>query len=284
MSNTGQTSDGGTLTVGWNGVVRRDRAVSFTTGSNPLGYTLSAVDVKLGSGSHAANTRVSIYETSSGSPSSSLHVLNNPSSLTASATNTFTANAGTTLDANTTYAVVIEVPSGTDHTSLDRTDSHGEDAGAASGWSIANNRYTRTDGGGWAGGTPEKPMIAIHGKAIPRPPVVVSNTGQSDSDTISIGLNFDRHVGQAFTTGGNAAGYTLSLVDVKLGSNRHADTQVSIYTTSSDGLPGESLHVLTNPSSLTAGFNTFTADVGRVTGCEHDLRRGDSTSTSILYW
>ena len=262
VSNTGQTSSG-SLTVGWNGVQRRDRAVSFTTGSSPLGYTLSAVDVKLGSGTHAANTRVSIYETSSGSPTSSLHVLNKPSSLTASATNTFTANAGATLDASTTYAVVIEVPSGADHTTLDRTDSHAEDAGAASGWSIGNNRYTREDGGGWAGATPAKPMIAIKGAAVPLPPVVVSNTGQADSDTISAGLNFDRHVGLAFTTGGNAAGYTLSWVDAKLGTPVHANTQVSIYTTSSDGLPDSSLHVLNRPSSLTASaINTFVADAG----------------------
>ena len=160
--------------------------------------------------------------------------------------------------------MVIEVPSGADHTSLDRTDSHSEDAGAASGWSIGNNRYTREDGGGWAGATPEKPIIAIKGTAVPLPPVLVSNTGQTDSASVIAGLNFDRYVGQAFTTGGNAAGYTLSLVDVRLGAGApHANTQVSIYTTSSDGRPDSSLYVLTNPSSLTASaINTFIAPSG----------------------
>ena len=124
--------------------------MSFTTGSNSLGYTLSAVDIKLGSGPHAANTRVSIYETSSGSPTSSLHVLNNPSSLTARATNTFTANARTTLDANTTYAVVVEVPSGADHTLLDRTDSHGEGRGRGQ-WMEHCQQQVYADGRWWLG-------------------------------------------------------------------------------------------------------------------------------------
>ena len=270
VSNIGQASDGGTLTTGWTGTVRWDRAVTFTTGSNLTGYTLSAVDVKLGSGSHAASTRVSIYTTVTPhlkppEPASSLHLLTNPSSLTASATNTFTAAAGATLDADTTYAVVFEVPSGLDSTELDRTDSHAEDSWTASGWSIADHRFTRTDGGNWAKGattTPEKPMIAIRGTAKPVPPLLVSNTGQTDSDTVSVGLNFDRHVGLAFTTGGNTAGYTLSLVQARLGSKAHANTQVSIYTTS-NGLPDSSLHVLNNPSSLTASaINTFLADAG----------------------
>ena len=60
-------------------------------------------------------------------------------------------------------------------------------------------------------------MIAIKGTAVPLPPVLVSNTGQTDSASVIAGLNFDRYVGQAFTTGGNTAGYTLSLVDVRLG-------------------------------------------------------------------
>ena len=92
---------------------------------------------------------------------------------------------------------------------------------------------------------------------------LVSNTGQADSDTVSVGLNFDRHVGLAFTTGGNTAGYTLSAVDARLGSTVHVNTQVSIYTTSSDGRPGSSRYVLKNPSSLAASaINTFSADSG----------------------
>ena len=176
VSNTGQTSDGGGLLVGYTGPTSHwSRALSFTTGSNSLGYTLSAVDVKLRSGTHATNTRVSIY-TASGDPAipgSSLHVLNNPSSLVASAINTFSANSGAALDKETTYFVVIEIPSGFDDTTLDRTDSDDEDSDAADGWSIGNRRHTRNQIGNglWtvATGT-EKPMIAIKGTAKTAPP------------------------------------------------------------------------------------------------------------------
>ena len=198
-ANTGQTSSGGPHSR----LHRDEPLVPVRYPSPPASKLPSAtrsqrVDVKLGSGTHAANTRVSIYETSSGSPTSSLHVLNNPSSLTASATNTFTANAGATLDASTTYAVVIEIPSGQDHTTLDRTDSHSEDEGAASGWSIGNNRYTREGSGSWAGATPAKPMIAIKGTLgspapppppPPPPPVIESPEGVSHSGNPNDGFS-----------------------------------------------------------------------------------------------
>ena len=268
VSNTGQTKDTGTLFYGWDGSKHLDRALAFTTGSNFTGYTLSAVDVSLASGTPSTNTRVSIYTTRSNPPipKSSLHVLNNPSSLTASAINTFSADSGASLDPNTTYAVVIEISSGTDSTDMDRTVSNAEDSGAAAGWSIADNAATNNRAEGiWKILLTnfDKPLIAIRGTAKPLPPKLVSNTGQTHSAAITIGQNFDRHVGLAFTTGGNTAGYTLSAVEARLGPTVHANTQVSIYTTSSDGRPDSSLHVLNNPSSLTASaINTFPADAG----------------------
>ena len=143
VSNTGQTSDGQDTVVGQLSSVHWSQAITFTTGGNTAGYTLSAVDVKLSAGTPASNTQVSIYTTTGTTnpvPSASLHVLNNPSSLTASAINTFSADAGDSLDANTTYAVVFEIPCCTGSTLLDRTASDAEDAGAASGWSIGNAR------------------------------------------------------------------------------------------------------------------------------------------------
>ena len=184
VSNTGQTPGSGGLTVGFTGTNHWSRALSFTTGSNSAGYTLSAVDVKLSSGTHATNTRVSIY-TASGSPAtpgSSLHVLNNPSSLVASAINTFSANSGASLDEETTYFVVIEIPSGQDHTTLDRTDSDAEDSGAADGWSIGNRRHTRDDSSSnpsWTVATSaEKPIIAIKGTAKTAPSGETSGSEQ----------------------------------------------------------------------------------------------------------
>ena len=267
VSNIGQTSDGDGLVVGLSFGVHWSQAVTFTTGDNTTGYTLSAVDVKL-HGSPASSTRVSVYETTGTGnplPGTSLHVLNNPSSLTGNATNTFSADAGASLDANTTYAVVVEVTDTSARTDLDRTDHDEEDAGAASGWSIGDSRINRQGTGNWGYSThPEVPMIAIKGKA--NPPPLVSNTGQTDTGLdviVGIVAGSSVAIGQTFTTGGNTAGYTLSAVHVKLAPGTpSANTKASIYTTSS-GSPSSSLHVLNNPSSLTPSkINTFTADAG----------------------
>ena len=88
----------------------------------------------------------------------------------------------------------------------------------------------------------------------------VSNTGQT-ADTaggLSVGGTAPRTFqALAFTTCSNVGGYTLSEVDVTLlaGRTHSANTQGSIYTTSS-GSPASSLHVLTSPSSLSAGAAT----------------------------
>ena len=269
VSNSGQTQATGTLFYGWDGAKALDRALAFTTGSSPLGYTLSAVDVKLASGTPSTNTRVSIYSTRSNPPipEYSLRVLNNPSPLVASATNTFTAASGVSLDANTTYAVVIEIPSGTDSTDLHRTVSNAEDSGAASGWTIADNAATRNRAlGTWTVSLTDfnKPFIAIKGKAVPLPPVLVGNTGQAVF-TGGLTVGFDGTntgtTAQPFTTGDNTAGYTLSAVDARIDSSPSTNTKVWIYETSS-GSPSSSLHELNTPSSVTAGVNTFTADAG----------------------
>ena len=174
VGNTGETADSGNIGFGTIGGVNWSMALPFTTGTNTAGYTLSAVDVKLASGTPSANTRVSVYNTSSGSPSTSLHTLTNPSSLTASATNTFTAAAGDELAANTTYAVVFEITSGSGQTRLARTQSDAEDAGEASGWSIGNKRHEKQGTGSWSEATDAgKPQIAIRGtaKTATPPPV-----------------------------------------------------------------------------------------------------------------
>ena len=168
VSNTGQTLHGSTILYGRIGATNVfDRALSFTTGSNAAGYTLSAVDVYL-SGTPSVLTRVSIYSTSGTppAPASSLYVLNQPASLSGNAVNTFSANSGASLDANTTYAVVIEIIGGTTSAAMGRTDSDSEDSGAADGWSIANTRFTRVDGGAWTEwSNSAKMMIAIKGTA-----------------------------------------------------------------------------------------------------------------------
>ena len=133
----------------------------------------------------STNTRVSIYSTSGNppAPDSSLHVLNNPSSLVASTTNTFTADAGDTLAANTTYAVVVEITHETDATSLVWTSSDAENSGAADGWSIGNKRHQKQGSGSWTQSTGSgKLIIAIRGTPKTSLPVVSLSGGGAVSE------------------------------------------------------------------------------------------------------
>ena len=263
VSNTGQGLHSQSSTVGGSSNWRR--ALNFTTGSNSGGYTLSAVDVRLGAGTPSANTQVSIYTTtSSGSPNASLHVLTNPSSFTSDAVNTFTAPSNAELDASTTYAVVLEVV-GSGSTSIRLTTSNGQDTGAADGWSIADRAYQRT-GAVWViVPSSNKPLIAIKGSEAS--PTQASNTGQTAlGGSLVVGPSGGNQwrSAQLFTTGSNAAGYTLSAVALQLAATTGSGTdatkiKVSIRTTSS-GNPDTKLYDLTNPASFTANAaNTFSA-------------------------
>ena len=80
----------------------------------------------------------------------------------------------------------------------------------------------------------------------------VSNVGQMRSG----GLGLDTHEGaQAFTTGDNSAGYTVTSVglDLSSGADHTINFTVGIWTNSNSNLPGSSLGTLTQPASLTLG-------------------------------
>ena len=85
----------------------------------------------------------------------------------------------------------------------------------------------------------------------------VSNVGQTRSGS----LGLDTHEGaQAFTTGDNSDGYTVTSVglDLSLGADHTINFTVGIWTNSNSNLPGSSLGTLTQPASLTLGVNEFT--------------------------
>ena len=84
----------------------------------------------------------------------------------------------------------------------------------------------------------------------------VSNVGQTRSGS----LGLDTHEGaQAFTTGDNSDGYTVTSVglDLSLGADHTINFTVGIWNSNSN-LPGSSLVTLTQPSSLILGVNEFT--------------------------
>ncbi len=86
---------------------------------------------------------------------------------------------------------------------------------------------------------------------------LVSNTGQTDGGS---GTLRDLDHAQAFTTGGNSAGYTLTGVDIEFNAvaSATASYDVSIQTDNS-GSPGTSLGDLTGPATLVANaVNAYT--------------------------
>ena len=117
-------------------------------------------------------------------------------------------------------------------------------------------------------------VLAAVAFAVPaRAAVLVSNFGQASGGGAAVG-SFDK--AQAFTTGANTGGYTLTSVDLKfggIGSLANVFT-VSIWSSNSSGRPNSLEGTLTNPASLTEDSNnTFTAS-----GSGIDL----SASTSYL--
>ncbi len=92
---------------------------------------------------------------------------------------------------------------------------------------------------------------------------LVANTGQATETGTADDLTNDW--ANAFTTGGNAAGYTLTRVDIPFKSVRPAQVAFSVEIwSSSGGNPGASLGTLTLDGTLSAGNNSFAASGGGI--------------------
>jgi len=143
-------------TDGTPSTLQLDHAQAFTTGSNSTGYTLNSVEVEFSTTSTTANGlfTVSIHSDTNGTPGVSVGALTNPTLVNSSSASvvTFTSSGGINLAANTTYWIVFDSTStGLATTALKNTNADTEDAGAASGWSIADTSHSRiaTFSGGW---------------------------------------------------------------------------------------------------------------------------------------
>ena len=127
VSNAGQGEDSSSST-------REDRSQPFTTGA--MVATLSSVEI-ISEDSQGNDLAVSLCTVNaSNHPTSSCTALTPPSSF-AAGTLLFTDASNMRLAANTTYSVLVTSPGG-EQVTLDATTSDNEDAGGATGWSIAN--------------------------------------------------------------------------------------------------------------------------------------------------
>ena len=94
--------------------------------------------------------------------------------------------------------------------------------------------------------------------------VLVKNTGQADAGAQALDTTNTKRA-QAFTTGANAAGYTLSSIGFGFGeiadiTTAGAHLVVTLNEEDSDGNPGSLLCTLTDPATFSgSGVNTFDA-------------------------
>ena len=229
------------------------QAQSFETGPNAGGYTVSEVDMRLGTAS-GRSARVIIRDDDTGKPGDLVATLTNPGTLTDNSLNTFTAPVGTTLAASTTYWITVNEgisSNGARFNSAPENDEAGE-----TGWTIGDGRLWRLqETQSWSTDSNSLSMT-IKGTAIP-PTTLVSNTHLSTS------LNTNSFLAQSFETGANLGGYTVSEVDISFGETSDRSTNVKIRKNNADNEPGDLVATLTNPASLTANsLNTFTAQPG----------------------
>ena len=103
--------------------------------------------------------------------------------------------------------------------------------------------------------------------------VLVSNFGESASNSSATFSNGDRDLAQVFTTGTHAAGYTLTSIELPFFADISAadigDLSVSVWSVDSSGNPQTKQFDLTKPASITLATvtttTTGTADIYTVT-------------------
>ena len=239
----GTTSNTGSQNTDFN----NDYAQAFTTGSHTDGYTLTRVEILMNSQSTAPTYSVKIHSDSSGSPGTVVDTLTNPSSPPTSGLAAYT-HSGLDLAADTTYWLVRDVtasPTGTWSWSVHTSDN--DDNNPVDGWSIADNsKYRASTATSWTDDTTTL-RFNIYGYEEDAS-TLVKNLGQPTQTTLTSSFNTDH--AQTFTTGGNALGYGLTNVGIRmdpLDTNRGAVYTVSIRS-DSGGNPGTSVGTLTSPT------------------------------------
>ena len=200
------------------------------------------------------------------------------------------------LVASTSYFVVVNHSgSATDAIQLDSTSSGNEDTGGADGWSIGNTR--RWYSSSWNSSTSAH-LIEVKATAtIVSAPVLIKNTGQADSGDYGLGVGGNSIRAQAFTTGANVAGYTLSSIGFSFGSITSISTSrrrpgYDAERVDSSGNPDAALCTLTDPGTFSgSGVQIF--DAPATDPCETleanktyfaVVQRVANTATSTISW
>ena len=239
---------------------RTKLAQAFTTGSASDTRRLSTVDLGLSAGS-GTTAAVFIYghDVANSRPGSLLFTLSAPDSIDADAASveTFSLPA-VLLDAGTTYWVVVENVSGSGQVTVATTSSDAEDAVRVSGWSIGGVLHEFNDtADAWAASDIAANLkVALRGARGGSKPLV---TNRGVGGRLTSLCENEHEVVQAFTTGANATGYSLSSVGLLVGNTPalEATVTVGIWSSDSDGQRDALLATLRNPAELSTGTHAW---------------------------
>ncbi len=244
VSNLGQTTFTTTLAIGSNPVAQK-----FTTGSATAGYTLASLEIDFAAAvGTPANLRAELWSaTGAGAPDQKLASLTVPSTVGAGAV-AFAAPSNTSLDASTSYFVVV-YRSGTTTGSLRTTRTNNEDTGSASGWSIGDTRHGRS-GTSWRTNTIEL-KIRVNGAVKGATQSTdASLSGLTAKSATSATGTFSALALTPSTFSASTLAYTASVADtvthVKLTPTKaHSGASIKVGT-------GTSLSAVTSGSESTA--------------------------------
>ena len=254
VSNTGQTTTSASFSL---------QSQPFTTGGNAGGYTLTSVDVGMGTLTDEDTFVRIVPNATNGEPdlsdSTKFIALTSPATFTEDALNTFSAPTNTTLAANTIYHVYLtDIAEGLpDH--IQRTSSNAEDAGGEADWSIGDTRYWRgTTLTPWNTSTSAFTRMKINGYAVTAPPTEVP----SDWSLIPAGLS---------------SGDTFRLIFLSSTKRDGSATDIATYNS----------FIQTRAAAGHADIQTY-SDGFTVVGCTADIDARDNTGTTgvgvPIYW
>ena len=149
----------------------------------------------------------------------------------------------------------------TDTITYPLVDSDSEDTGGATGWSIEDGSVSFSYFMGVGDWSQLQDPLQIEVKGAVNT-TLVKNTGQTLTTFNATLDNDGQKRAQAFTTGSEAAGYTLSSIGFRfkdVAETAAASKLTATLAAESSGDPGSALCTLTNPTIAADTVNTFTA-------------------------
>ena len=245
VSNIGQANNSGTTST------THDLAQAFTTGANDTGYTLTSIDMFLWS-LNGFDTPPTVTLHSGSASGTKVADFTGPSAIgPGDVSYAFILATPVRLNASTEYWVVAE--GATSH--WNSTFSETEDGSGAPGWTIADLGQRRQAGTGMFNNElTTSYQLRINGTVNPLPVTLVSNLSQ----TADQNATYSRDHGQAFTTGNNSTGYSVTNVTIVSRDPNNDAIPLQICEVDGSVHPTTVCTDLTPPDSYPQGNLTYT--------------------------